>query len=657
MSGILGSSGAAASGGGAGSGTGGPLQIKACYTGVNENINASTLGASAFVDLADWKPGAVRYIRQEGQGPDFANATGLDRHYPVPRTVDLCNAGVFCIPCIEHTFSSTTNFKNFLANWIDRVDNAVENPPLWWEIGNEPRTPPGTTDAAKALMRSNYYAKMVAASEVLEARGKKLIMCAWITYSGGTEVALQEIEANVDGTDPSMVHAMAIHVYGRQGLDQPPGTAFNTTGGTYQCIKDQVFGFRNLFDSYDGFRDKPIFVTETGLGCSYRANGTNPGGSHDANGVPQGGDWGVTGTTPNKSKFTDGKTGPEVRRIPLTDESGGGGVVRGQASMVRDTLDGLTQSRTALNLGAVTIFCYADYGLPSGDGYMHYGALDKAKAKRPVYNTLKTYQRAFGTTNPPASGNIVPVGGPGGFAHADLVKNYEFAGPNLPGDWTADDDHSNFGSFSNSDTNFEASQVTIVDDAAASGGKAVELELTNVDKGGDGNTGCLLHTAGNFTFRGGYVEFRAKMPTHDAGWIGLWTSGFGHAWAGWGEIDVVETLGDAQTPQAHYHRSDSQGGSGDYDPAWDGGGRTIANAATAYHTYAVHWEPGVRLRWYYDGSQTGLHLFDHTGTTNGNWVPSSPAVHEIIIYLIKTNGGTVPGGGITARVDYVRVWQ
>ena len=109
-------------------------------------------------------------------------------------------------------------------------------------------------------------------------------------------------------------------------------------------------------------------------------------------------------------------------------------------------------------------------------------------------------------------------------------------------------------------------------------------------------------SGGNFSFTGGYVEFRAKLATKSSVWPGLWLFNLGPSFNS-NEIDVMETFITTTNPQGHIYPNTGT------PAALDSNGKTydvnIPTAGTAFHTYAVYWEPGTRCRFYVDGGLVG----------------------------------------------------
>ena len=109
-----------------------------------------------------------------------------------------------------------------------------------------------------------------------------------------------------------------------------------------------------------------------------------------------------------------------------------------------------------------------------------------------------------------------------------------------------------------------------------------------------------------FTY--GKFEFRAKMPKGRGTWAAGWMlgTGAGGGWPTCGEIDVFETTSNPNKtfiPQSlhmkKFNGMPSSPGNKHYDSY-------IADATTAFHTYAVEWYP-TYIKFTVDGKQTGIY--------------------------------------------------
>lgn len=313
------------------------------YSGVMD------IRGQALTDLDDLNPGMVR-LRHEESNP-LGSWGSSNRLLTISRSADILESGAALMPCIETDgYSSKAAFTSDLAAWIDALDASAENPPLWWEIGNEP-----DTGGTQAQIRAKYLDYMTDARAVLSARGKKLILSAFIQASGGTQTMLNDINAGVGGAAFSQIDGMAIHPYTVQAATSGPQS------GSY----DSAQGYRNLFDSSPYNLDgKPMFITEIGWSCATRADDL------------QHGDW--NGEVPEML----------TTNISITQAQ--------QAARLTTAFNDLKDHRgkSQLYLLAMIWFAYHDYG-PSENWDRHCGFVDLAEGKRQVYATFKNYQRRF----------------------------------------------------------------------------------------------------------------------------------------------------------------------------------------------------------------------------------------------------------------------
>jgi beta-glucanase (GH16 family) len=158
---------------------------------------------------------------------------------------------------------------------------------------------------------------------------------------------------------------------------------------------------------------------------------------------------------------------------------------------------------------------------------------------------------------------------------------------------------------------------------------------------------------------GGHFEARMKAPLGKGLWPAFWTIGANNDAAGWpvcGEIDIMETLGDAPTiveQHAHGGTEDINFGNNPALPA----GQTIAG----WHTYAIDWNAGANgyVKWSVDGVVTTTLTAATAGTA---WGESFRNPHALILNLAV--GGEWPGAPdantvfpAQLQVDWIRVNQ
>lgn len=131
--------------------------------------------------------------------------------------------------------------------------------------------------------------------------------------------------------------------------------------------------------------------------------------------------------------------------------------------------------------------------------------------------------------------------------------------------------------------------LCIVDDPAASNGKALRIRATTDGRGN--YVSGRIDSDHKFTTQYGYVEARIKMTRGQGTWPAFWMLGDDHDTAGWprcGEIDIMENKG----------REPSIVHGSLHGPEYRGkdcltGALTLTDGqafADAYHTFGVLWE-------------------------------------------------------------------
>ena len=130
---------------------------------------------------------------------------------------------------------------------------------------------------------------------------------------------------------------------------------------------------------------------------------------------------------------------------------------------------------------------------------------------------------------------------------------------------------------------YAASQVTVRDGA---------VSLTVVPKRTDGKeyVSGMLSSYGKFSFQYGCAQIVAKLPVGRGLWSSFWTEPRSGAWPP--EIDILENWAQSDAVSLYVH----------YDAAnnFDVSDVYLPTASSAFHTYAVDWEPGS-VTWYVDG--------------------------------------------------------
>lgn len=178
------------------------------------------------------------------------------------------------------------------------------------------------------------------------------------------------------------------------------------------------------------------------------------------------------------------------------------------------------------------------------------------------------------------------------------------------------------------------------------------LKITTIKENYNGSnyTSARIKTQGNFSFKYGKVEIRAKLPLGKGTWPALWMLGNNITTVGWpacGEIDIMEHVGNSEGKiygTLHY-------------PGFSGGNSisktiNIANVFSEFHIYTLEWSPDA-IKFYVDNVL--FHVFINSA--------SLPFNHNFFLIINSAIGGGL-GGAIasdfvfsTFEVDYIRIYN
>lgn len=156
-----------------------------------------------------------------------------------------------------------------------------------------------------------------------------------------------------------------------------------------------------------------------------------------------------------------------------------------------------------------------------------------------------------------------------------------------------------------------------------------------------------------FTFVYGRIEARIKVPVGQGMFPAFWTSGdydtFGYP--GYGEIDILETLNDADVARFHSHQ-----------PGWDFGVDSPVHASGSwgndFHVYAVEWTPDS-VEWFVDDVSYAKQEKSAL-PVGATWVLDESRPQAILLNLAVGGDWAGPPDGTTVfpatmLVDWVRV--
>jgi beta-glucanase (GH16 family) len=171
-------------------------------------------------------------------------------------------------------------------------------------------------------------------------------------------------------------------------------------------------------------------------------------------------------------------------------------------------------------------------------------------------------------------------------------------------------------------------------------------------------TSARLRTAEKQDFLYGKLEARIKIPKGQGIWPAFWMMPTDSVYGGWaasGEIDIMESIGQAAAVYGTLH----------YGGQWPSnayGGSSYANGtdfSQAFHVYTIEWEPTV-FRWYVDG----LLYFTKTDWWSSAAAYPAPFNQRFHFILNVAVGGNWPGYPDATtifpqqmQIDWVRVYQ
>lgn len=173
-------------------------------------------------------------------------------------------------------------------------------------------------------------------------------------------------------------------------------------------------------------------------------------------------------------------------------------------------------------------------------------------------------------------------------------------------------------------------------------------------------TSARIRTKGKGDWKYGRIEVRARMPVGQGIWPAIWmmpTHDTYGGWAGSGEIDIMEYLG--QRPAEVF-------GTLHYGGPWPRNVHTgttythpNGNFADNFHVFALEWEEG-EIRWYVDD----VHYQTQTEWRTEAAPFPAPFDQPFHLILNVAVGGNLPGSPDETTtfpqsmvVDYVRVYQ
>jgi beta-glucanase (GH16 family) len=171
-------------------------------------------------------------------------------------------------------------------------------------------------------------------------------------------------------------------------------------------------------------------------------------------------------------------------------------------------------------------------------------------------------------------------------------------------------------------------------------------------------TSARLKTKAHFTQAYGRFEARIKLPGGKGIWPAFWLLGDDIDKSGWpscGEIDIMESIGDAKTAYGTLHGPGYSGASGIQGKYSLNGEKKFQDD---FHVFAVEWDPKT-IRFFVDDVM-------YAAKTAQDLPPKSKWVfdHPFFIILNLAVGGNWPGNPDqstvfpqTMLIDHVRVYE
>jgi beta-glucanase (GH16 family) len=165
-------------------------------------------------------------------------------------------------------------------------------------------------------------------------------------------------------------------------------------------------------------------------------------------------------------------------------------------------------------------------------------------------------------------------------------------------------------------------------------------------------TSASVNTKGRFSFQGGRVEVRARLPEGRGVWPAIWTLGVNIddpdvTWRACGEIDIMEFVGyEGDTVYCTVHTRDY----GQFTGKGRGSRIRTERPFDDFHIYALEWYDD-RMDFYFD--DTNYFTCHRKGEGFGEWPFDSPQYLLINLAIGGTWGGLE---GIDDAIFPVKYW-
>jgi len=227
-----------------------------------------------------------------------------------------------------------------------------------------------------------------------------------------------------------------------------------------------------------------------------------------------------------------------------------------------------------------------------------------------------------------------------------------------PAKWTHDLGQNGWGNAELENYTDSRENSFVVDDPAATDGKALVIRAVRTAEGG--YTSARLKTQGKYAATHGRIEARMKLPFGQGVWPAFWMLGVSIdtiQWPTCGEIDIMEVPG--HEPGKLHSTIHGPGYSGQKGISRFTELPVGSTFSDAYHVFAVNWVPG-KIEWLLDGRV--FHTCTPASLPAGSkWVFDDAPFFLLLNLAI---GGHWPGYPDATtrfpqelRVDYVRVYR
>lgn len=194
----------------------------------------------------------------------------------------------------------------------------------------------------------------------------------------------------------------------------------------------------------------------------------------------------------------------------------------------------------------------------------------------------------------------------------------------------------------------------VISDGTGTDNQALQIEA-QTDSSGRWYS-ARINTNGKHSFGAGtYLEFNCKFPNAGQGyWPACWCLGTsGGTWPANGEIDVAESIDNAEGNWQTLHMPGWNPGTGEY---------SVPNATTQYHRYGM-WlnTDGSYINFEYNGNVVDT-IYASSAPGGSTWEFWPPRQFYILINLAiggsfpgNPNSGTQDNGNFD--IDYVQQWN